>query len=102
MVCTRAEKSNVHATAAYQSDGFGLGNRRSAAEEPAFSITVPNAGSASIRTPPPAEQLRIERSLPHGRVAAVLGMMRKLGLHHLVPDKPNRLAKLALALIVAG
>jgi hypothetical protein len=35
-------------------------------------------------------------------VAAVLGMMRKLGLHHLVPDKPNRLAKLALALIVAG
>jgi hypothetical protein len=49
----------------------------------------------------PAEQLRIERSLPHGHVAAVLGMTRKLGLHHLVPDKPKRLAKLALALVVA-
>src|SRR5258707_6021337 len=49
----------------------------------------------------PAEQLRIERSLPHGHVAAVLGMARKLGLHHLLPDKPRRLARLALALIVA-
>src|SRR5260221_12157074 len=49
----------------------------------------------------PAEQLRIERSLPHGHVAAVLGMARKLGLHQLVPDKPRRLAKLAFALIVA-
>jgi hypothetical protein len=49
----------------------------------------------------PAEQLRIERSLPHGHVAAVLGMARKLGLHQLIPDKPKRLAKLALALIVA-
>ena len=49
----------------------------------------------------PAEQLRIERSLPHGHVAAVLGMARQLGLHHLVPDKPRRLARLALALIVA-
>jgi hypothetical protein len=49
----------------------------------------------------PAEQLRIERSLPHGHVAAVLGMARKLGLHQLIPDKPERLARLALALIVA-
>jgi hypothetical protein len=49
----------------------------------------------------PAAQLQIERSLPHGHVAAVLGMARKLGLHHLVPDKPGRLARLALALIVA-
>src|SRR6266851_1311777 len=49
----------------------------------------------------PAEQLRIERSLPHGHVAAVLGMARKLGLHHLIPDKSRRLARLALALIVA-
>src|SRR6266571_3315697 len=45
----------------------------------------------------PATQLRIDRSLPHGHVAAVLGMARKLGLHHLVADK----ARLALALIVA-
>src|SRR5260370_39391453 len=37
----------------------------------------------------PAEQLRIERSLPHGHVAAVLGIARKLELHHLLPYKPR-------------
>jgi Transposase DDE domain len=49
----------------------------------------------------PTERLRIERSLPHGHVAAVLGLARKLGLHHLLPGKPKRLSKLALALVVA-
>jgi hypothetical protein len=49
----------------------------------------------------PADQMRIERSLPHGHVAAVLGMARKLGLDRLLPRKPVRLAKLALAMIVA-
>jgi Transposase DDE domain len=43
--------------------------------------------------------LRIERSLPHGHVAAVLGMAKKLGLHKLLPQ--SRLGKLALAMIVA-
>ncbi len=47
------------------------------------------------------ERLTIERSLPHGHVAAVLGMARKLGLERLVRRRPERLAKLALALIVA-
>ncbi len=46
-------------------------------------------------------ELLIERSLPHGHVAAVLGMARKLGLHKLLPASPKRLAKLALAMIVA-
>lgn len=45
--------------------------------------------------------LRIERSLPHGAVAAVLGMAKKLGFHRLLPKSPARLAKLALAMIVA-
>ena len=45
--------------------------------------------------------LRIERSLPHGHVAAVLGMARKLGLDKLLPRSPGRQAKLALAMIVA-
>src|ERR1700724_3102087 len=44
----------------------------------------------------PTEQLRIERSLPHGHVAAVLGMARKLGLHQVIPEQPERLARLAL------
>ena len=47
------------------------------------------------------DELSIERSLPHGHVAAVLGMARKLGLHKLLPGLPKRLAKLALAMIVA-
>jgi hypothetical protein len=49
----------------------------------------------------PPERLAIERSLPHGHVAAVLGMARKLGLDRLLPRRPARLAKLALALVVA-
>ena len=48
-----------------------------------------------------ADALRIERSLPHGHVAAVLGMARKLGLHKLLRGFPSRLGNLALAMIVA-
>ena len=48
-----------------------------------------------------ADALRIERSLPHGHVAAVLGMAKKLGLHKLLQGFPSRLTKLALAMIVA-
>jgi hypothetical protein len=46
-------------------------------------------------------EARIERSLPHGHVAAVLGMAQKLKLDKLLPGEPERLAKLALAMIVA-
>jgi Transposase DDE domain len=55
-------------------------------------------GEAVVAVP---DQLAIERSLPHGHVAAVLGMARKLGLDRLLPRRPERLAKLTLALIVA-
>jgi hypothetical protein len=48
-----------------------------------------------------AERVEIERSLPHGHVAAVLGTLRAIGLDRLLPRRPDRLAKLALALIVA-
>jgi hypothetical protein len=47
------------------------------------------------------ERVEIERSLPHGHVAAVLGTLRAIGLDRLLPRRPDRLAKLALALIVA-
>jgi hypothetical protein len=46
-------------------------------------------------------RLEILRSLPHGDVAAVLGMTRKLGLERLLPRRPERLARLALALVMA-
>jgi hypothetical protein len=48
-----------------------------------------------------ADGMRIERSLPHGHVAAVLGVARKLKLDKLLPGAPERLAKLALAMIAA-
>src|SRR5512134_260227 len=48
-----------------------------------------------------ADRFEIERALPHGHVAAVLGMLRQIGLDRLLPRRPERLAKLALALIVA-
>src|SRR5271157_1866519 len=44
------------------------------------------------------DAFRIERSLPHGHVAAVLGMAKKLKLDKLLPQ--SRLGKLALAMIV--
>jgi hypothetical protein len=43
----------------------------------------------------------IERSLPHGHVAAVLGMARQLGFDRLLPQRPARLLKLLLAMVVA-
>jgi hypothetical protein len=49
----------------------------------------------------PTDRFEIERALPHGHVAAVLGTVRAVGLDRLLPRRPERLAKLALALIVA-
>jgi hypothetical protein len=50
---------------------------------------------------PVGGELSIVRSFAHGHVAAVLGLMRRLDLKRLLPRRPLRLAKLALALIVA-
>lgn len=53
--------------------------------------------------PLPAEgdDIRILRSLPHGHVAAVLGMLRKIGLDRLISSKPCRESQLITALIVS-
>jgi hypothetical protein len=50
---------------------------------------------------PPEAALRIVRSLPHGHVAAVLAMLRGLGLERLLDRRPSRRRDLAVALIVA-
>jgi Transposase DDE domain len=47
------------------------------------------------------EGLRIERSLPHGHVAATLGMLRKLGLHQLIDAQPSRERDMVCSMIVA-
>ena len=49
---------------------------------------------------PAADALPIVRSLPHGHVAAVLGMVRRLGVDALCERRPSRVRELAVALIV--
>jgi hypothetical protein len=50
---------------------------------------------------PAGDGLEIVRAMPHGHVAAALGMMRRIGLDRLLPAGPKRKRDLALALIVA-
>ena len=49
----------------------------------------------------PEEVFEIQRSLPHGHVAAVIGMMRKLDLPRLLSRTVSRERDLALALIAS-
>ena len=48
---------------------------------------------------PAGEALRIVRTLPHGHVAAVLGMVRALGLPGMLDRRPSRMRDLAIALV---
>ena len=45
------------------------------------------------------EQFEVQRSLPHGHVAAVLGTLRQSGLHNIVERRSGRQRALAMALI---
>src|ERR1700680_3829092 len=47
------------------------------------------------------EALSMQRSLPHGHVAAALGTLRKLGLDRLLSSQGGRLARREVALCVA-
>jgi len=47
------------------------------------------------------ETLPIRRSLPHGHVAAVLGLTRSLGLPGMLDRRPSRMRDLAIALVAA-
>ena len=48
-----------------------------------------------------SESFSVERSLPHGHVAAVLGTIKKLSLHNLIAPSNSRKRALVLAMIVA-
>jgi transposase len=48
-----------------------------------------------------SESFSVERSLPHGHVAAVLGTIKKLSLHNLIAPDNSRKRALVLAMIVA-
>ena len=49
----------------------------------------------------PEEVFEIERTLPHGHVAAVLGMLRKLKLPGIISSRANRLRDLVVSMIVS-
>jgi transposase len=49
----------------------------------------------------PAEAFRIQRSTPHGHVAAVLGTLRRLGLERILSRTPCAERDLVVAMIVA-
>ena len=68
---------------------------------PAQLVDVVERTARGERLIPPGEAFNIERSWPHGHVAAVLGTARAMGLEHLLDAKPSRRRDLVLAMIVA-
>jgi len=67
------------------------------AEQIAAFKTILKGGHASAL--PLDEQFEIQRSLPHGHVAAILGTFRRLKLHNLLERKSSDERSLAMALI---
>jgi len=49
----------------------------------------------------PEQAFVVERSVPHGHVAAVLGTLRQLGVDRLLASRPSRERDLVVAMIVA-
>jgi hypothetical protein len=62
-------------------------------------IELIRAWLAGERFLPAGEAVRIVRSLPHGHVAAVLGLVGALGLPGLLDRRPSRMRDLAVALV---
>ena len=50
--------------------------------------------------PPEHDAITVTRSLPHGHVAAALGMARKIGLDRILGPDANRCRDLVLALLI--
>jgi hypothetical protein len=67
---------------------------------PPEQIETLRAALRGDRLVPAGEGMEIVRALPHGHVAAALGVARQIGLDELLPDGPERQRNLALALIV--
>jgi hypothetical protein len=83
-------------------DGTKVKNRTLAnlSDLPPKQIETLRAAFRGDKLVPAGEGMEIVRALPHGHVAAALGMADKVGLDELLPDGPERQRKLALALIV--
>jgi hypothetical protein len=83
-------------------DGASVKNRTLAnlSDWPPEQIETLRAALRGDKLVPAGEGMEIMRALPHGHVAAALGMARRIGLDELLPDGPERQRSLALALIV--
>ena len=68
---------------------------------PAPTIELIRGSLAGQRYLPAEQAFTIQRSWPHGHVAAVLGAARTMKLEQLLDPKPSRQRDLALAMIVA-
>src|SRR5919106_1475833 len=66
---------------------------------PAEAIEAVRRGVGGGTLVSPGEAFAIERSLPHGHVAAVLGTARRLGLERLLARERSRERDLCLALV---
>jgi hypothetical protein len=84
-------------------DGAKVKNRTLAnlSDWPAERIETLRAALRGDKLVAAGEGLEIVRALPHGHVAAALGMARRIGLDQLLLGGPERRRELALALIVA-
>src|SRR5260221_7700589 len=83
-------------------DGDKVKNRTLAnlSDWPPERIETLRAALRGDKLVPAGEGMEIVRALPHGHVAAALGVARRIGLDELLPDGPERQRNLALALIV--
>jgi hypothetical protein len=83
-------------------DGASVKNRTLAnlSDWPMDRIETLRAALRGDKLVPVGEGMEIVRALPHGHVAAALGMARRIGLDEILPGGPERQRKLALALIV--
>lgn len=68
---------------------------------PPEAIEAIRATLKGERLLPAEEAFQILRARPHGHVAAVVGMMRKLGVPELLASRPQRNRDLALAMVAA-
>src|SRR5438128_2669151 len=68
---------------------------------PAEAIEALALALKGVRLSPAGEAFRIERSLPHGHVEAVLGAAVRLSLARLLDREPSRERELCVAMIVS-
>jgi hypothetical protein len=103
VVPNRSSRPAILLRESYRGDGGKVKNRTLAnlSDWPADRIETLRAALRGDKLVPAGEGVEIIRALPHGHVAATLGMARLIGLDELLPDGPERRRNLALALIVA-